>query len=142
MYNTISKWNIFASFKDTKKTGNTEDRSSGNTKEARNKEKVCEAPPIEFTIGDIVWAQARGLPSWPGKIVDERDVGHGKAPADTGKVNTNSPGPWNDSFSIWQYEVYIPRYVSMLLFCFLFYQWSYVVLLVLHIEMGDVVWRS
>jgi hypothetical protein len=30
----------------------------------------------------------------------------------------------------------------MLLFCFLFYQWSYVVLLVLHIEMGDVVWRS
>ena len=41
---------------------------------------------MEFTIGDIVWAQARGLPSWPGKIVDERDVGHGKAAADFGKV--------------------------------------------------------
>ena len=47
--------------------------------------------PVEFTIGDIVWAQARGLPSWPGKIVDERDVGHGKAPADSGKVNNKSP---------------------------------------------------
>ena len=46
--------------------------------------------PVEFTIGDIVWAQARGLPSWPGKIVDERDVGHGKAPADSGKVNNRS----------------------------------------------------
>ena len=43
------------------------------------------AVPAEFTIGDVVWAQARGLPSWPGKIVDERDVGSGKP--DTGKVN-------------------------------------------------------
>ena len=50
---------------------------------------MCEAP-VEFTIGDIVWAQARGLPSWPGKIVDERDVGHGKAAADIGKVSTQS----------------------------------------------------
>ena len=59
-------------------------KDTESTKELRNKEKVFEAP-VEFTIGDIVWAQARGLPSWPGKIVDERDVGHGKAPADSGK---------------------------------------------------------
>lgn len=51
-----------------------------------NKEKEVFEAPVEFTIGDIVWAQARGLPSWPGKIVDERDVGHGKAAADFGKV--------------------------------------------------------
>ena len=59
-------------------------KDTESTKELRNKDKVFEAP-VEFTIGDIVWAQARGLPSWPGKIVDERDVGHGKAPADSGK---------------------------------------------------------
>ena len=37
-----------------------------------------------FEIGDIVWAQARGLPSWPGKIVDETEVGKGQP--DDGKV--------------------------------------------------------
>ena len=37
-----------------------------------------------FGIGDIVWAQARGLPSWPGKIVDETIVGKGRP--DDGKV--------------------------------------------------------
>ncbi|KAK3733778.1 hypothetical protein QZH41_004404 [Actinostola sp. cb2023] len=31
-----------------------------------------------FDVGDVVWAQARGLPSWPGKIVDESKVGKGK----------------------------------------------------------------
>lgn len=41
-----------------------------------------------FDIGDIVWAQARGLPSWPGKIVDENKVGKGKA--DDGKVHATS----------------------------------------------------
>ena len=35
-------------------------------------------------IGDIVWAQARGLPSWPGKVVDASEVG--KARPDDGKV--------------------------------------------------------
>ena len=37
-----------------------------------------------FDIGDIVWAQARGLPSWPGKVVDEHEVGKGRP--DDGKV--------------------------------------------------------
>ena len=37
-----------------------------------------------FDVGDVVWAQARGLPSWPGKIVDESKVGKGKP--DDGKV--------------------------------------------------------
>jgi hypothetical protein len=37
-----------------------------------------------FDIGDVVWAQARGLPSWPGQIVDESKVGKGRA--DDGKV--------------------------------------------------------
>ena len=46
--------------------------------------KEEEYHPAEFTIGDVVWAQARGLPSWPGKIVDERDVGGVRA--DNGKV--------------------------------------------------------
>ncbi|XP_032242526.2 putative GPI-anchored protein pfl2 isoform X2 [Nematostella vectensis] len=37
-----------------------------------------------FSTGDVVWAQARGLPSWPGQIVDESTVGKGHA--DEGKV--------------------------------------------------------
>lgn len=32
----------------------------------------------QFEIGDIVWAQARGLPSWPGKVVDASEVGKGR----------------------------------------------------------------
>lgn len=32
----------------------------------------------QFDIGDIVWAQARGLPSWPGKVVDASEVGKGR----------------------------------------------------------------
>lgn len=38
----------------------------------------------QFDIGDIVWAQARGLPSWPGKVVDASEVGKGRP--DDGKV--------------------------------------------------------
>ena len=38
-----------------------------------------------FGTGDVVWAQARGLPSWPGKIVDEAEVGKGRP--DDGKVS-------------------------------------------------------
>ena len=40
----------------------------------------------QFEIGDIVWAQARGLPSWPGKVVDPSEVGKGKP--DDGKVKS------------------------------------------------------
>lgn len=39
----------------------------------------------QFDIGDIVWAQARGLPSWPGKVVDASEVGKGRP--DDGKVS-------------------------------------------------------
>ncbi|XP_046846836.1 uncharacterized threonine-rich GPI-anchored glycoprotein PJ4664.02-like [Xenia sp. Carnegie-2017] len=57
-----------------------------SSKQASNKRKEEVESAIQFTTGDIVWAQARGLPSWPGKIVDERDVANGKAAAaDTGK---------------------------------------------------------
>ena len=58
------------------------------TNTADNQDRVYEPPvPIarpQFDIGDIVWAQARGLPSWPGKVVDASEVG--KARADDGKV--------------------------------------------------------
>lgn len=66
---------------------NGEAESTSNDVNSNNDEKKDETPevyqPVEFTIGDVVWAQARGLPSWPGKIVDERDVGSGRA--DNGK---------------------------------------------------------
>ena len=59
---------------------------SSNT--AGNQERLHEPPvPItrpQFEIGDIVWAQARGLPSWPGKVVDASEVGKGRP--DDGKV--------------------------------------------------------
>ena len=38
----------------------------------------------QFDIGDIVWAQARALPSWPGKVVDASELG--KARPNDGKV--------------------------------------------------------
>lgn len=28
----------------------------------------------DFTIGDLVWGQIRGFPSWPGKVVHESEV--------------------------------------------------------------------
>ena len=28
----------------------------------------------DFTIGDLVWGQIRGFPSWPGKVVHETEV--------------------------------------------------------------------
>lgn len=56
-------------------------------------------PPVpitrpQFDIGDIVWAQARGLPSWPGKVVDASEVGKG-TPDDgkVGKVCVEPSGP-------------------------------------------------
>lgn len=51
-------------------------------------EKPC-LPSIrpQFEIGDIVWAQARGFPSWPGKVVDASEVGKGRP--DDGKVMTH-----------------------------------------------------
>ncbi|KAJ7391846.1 hypothetical protein OS493_016136 [Desmophyllum pertusum] len=57
----------------------TNPRSSSHT--ADNQEYL-HVPPVpitrpQFEIGDIVWAQARGLPSWPGKVVDPSEVGKG-----------------------------------------------------------------
>lgn len=54
-----------------------------------NNQECLTEPPVsitrpQFDIGDIVWAQARGLPSWPGKVVDASEVG--KARPDDGKV--------------------------------------------------------
>lgn len=53
-----------------------------------NNQECLTEPPVsitrpQFDIGDIVWAQARGLPSWPGKVVDASEVG--KARPDDGK---------------------------------------------------------
>ena len=48
-----------------------------------DKPRVPNVKP-QFEIGDIVWAQARGLPSWPGKVVDASEVGKGRP--DDGKV--------------------------------------------------------
>lgn len=64
----------------------TNPRSSSHT--ADNQEYL-HVPPVpitrpQFEIGDIVWAQARGLPSWPGKVVDPSEVGKGTP--DVGKV--------------------------------------------------------
>ena len=50
-----------------------------------DKPRVPNVKP-QFEIGDIVWAQARGLPSWPGKVVDASEVGKGRP--DDGKVTT------------------------------------------------------
>ena len=51
-----------------------------------DKPRVPNVKP-QFEIGDIVWAQARGLPSWPGKVVDASEVGKGRP--DDGKVTTH-----------------------------------------------------
>lgn len=51
-----------------------------------------------FDIGDVVWAQARGLPSWPGQIVDESKVGKGRA--DEGKVRKHNPCIQHEGFAV------------------------------------------
>jgi len=56
--------------------------NTANNQECLNEPPVSIARP-QFDIGDIVWAQARGLPSWPGKVVDASEVG--KARPDDGK---------------------------------------------------------
>lgn len=62
---------------------------------AANQACMYEPPlPItrpQFDIGDIVWAQARGLPSWPGKVVDASEVGKGTP--DDGKVREHFSFP-------------------------------------------------
>ena len=52
----------------------------------------------QFDIGDIVWAQAHGLPSWPGKVVDASEVG--KQRPDDGKVGDTYSSAVTLTFSI------------------------------------------
>ena len=59
--------------------------SPSTADEHLEKPRVPNVKP-QFEIGDIVWAQARGLPSWPGKVVDASEVGKGRP--DDGKVTT------------------------------------------------------
>ena len=40
-----------------------------------------EAERRDFVIGDLIWGQIQGYPSWPGKIVCPEDV---PGPTDTG----------------------------------------------------------
>lgn len=51
--------------------------SPSTADEHLDKPRVPNVKP-QFEIGDIVWAQARGLPSWPGKVVDASEVGKGR----------------------------------------------------------------
>lgn len=60
-------------------------------------------PKRHFNIGDIVWAQARGLPSWPGQIVDENRVGKGQP--DDGKVKLINYLSLNVSFDTLFYDL-------------------------------------
>jgi len=57
--------------------------NAGEHQELLDKPRVPNIRP-QFEIGDIVWAQARGFPSWPGKVVDASEVGKGRP--DEGKV--------------------------------------------------------
>ena len=38
------------------------------------REEPLPSYPRNFNIGDLVWGQIRGFPSWPGKLVNEVDV--------------------------------------------------------------------
>ncbi|CAH1773612.1 unnamed protein product [Owenia fusiformis] len=42
--------------------------------------------PRTFNIGDLVWGQIRGFPSWPGKLVHEVDVKNNKETPEDGKL--------------------------------------------------------
>ena len=44
--------------------------------------------PRTFNIGDVVWGQTRGYPSWPGKLVDETAVKGNHHKTELGKVRT------------------------------------------------------
>ena len=63
--------------------------SPSTADEHLDKPRVPNVKP-QFEIGDIVWAQARGLPSWPGKVVDASEVGKGRP--DDGKVTPGGGG--------------------------------------------------
>ena len=61
-------------------------RHTGEQQGYMDKPRIPNIRP-QFEIGDIVWAQARGFPSWPGKVVDASEIGKGRP--DDGKVKRN-----------------------------------------------------
>ena len=52
-----------------------------------SEEPLPPTSPRTFNIGDLVWGQIRGYPSWPGKLVAENDV-KGSPKSEKGKVRT------------------------------------------------------
>ena len=48
--------------------------------------------PRTFNIGDLVWGQIRGFPSWPGKLVHESEM-KSNHKTEAGKVS-NHPVVW------------------------------------------------
>ncbi|XP_021341670.1 uncharacterized protein LOC110442400 isoform X2 [Mizuhopecten yessoensis] len=60
------------------------DTDSFDDEDSSSSEMSLSSYPHNFTAGDLVWGQIRGFPSWPGKVVDEREVKEGHAP-DAGK---------------------------------------------------------
>lgn len=63
--------------------------------------------PRCFSIGDLVWGQIRGFPSWPGKVVHETEVIDGHQPED-GKVNCS----YNLSSSLNSIKLFYTSYVN------------------------------
>ncbi|XP_069120369.1 methyl-CpG-binding domain protein 5-like [Argopecten irradians] len=60
------------------------DTDSYDDEDSSSSEMSPSSYPHNFTTGDLVWGQIRGFPSWPGKVVDEKEVKEGHTP-DAGK---------------------------------------------------------
>ncbi|XP_033732890.1 uncharacterized protein LOC117322222 [Pecten maximus] len=60
------------------------DTDSFDDEDSSSSEISLSSYPHNFTTGDLVWGQIRGFPSWPGKVVDEKEVKEGHTP-DAGK---------------------------------------------------------
>ncbi|XP_013394548.1 uncharacterized protein LOC106162002 [Lingula anatina] len=63
-----------------------EDETSECESEFSSMTKGMPASQRSFQVGDLVWGQVRGCPSWPGKLVNENEVRSNKcAPTEPGK---------------------------------------------------------
>ncbi|XP_060063180.1 serine-rich adhesin for platelets-like [Ylistrum balloti] len=60
------------------------DTDSFDDEDSSSSEISLSSYPHNFAAGDLVWGQIRGFPSWPGKVVDEKEVKEGHTP-DAGK---------------------------------------------------------
>ena len=58
---------------------------STDDSEDSGRDSPVPAFPRTFTVGDLVWGQIRGFPSWPGKLVHETEV-RGNHKTENGKV--------------------------------------------------------